>query len=405
MKIAWLANYDVDLLSPPLLIAERGYGHASSWITNLSNALSSIDSIELHVITLNPYIPFTQEFKKDGLFFHVIKSGIPFLARGFPYYFPFDILTVYWLERRKIAQIIRSLSPDLLHVHGTESAYGVAACGIKIPNLVSIQGIMTALSEVSKSFCYRLQSILEKKVIHTTSYFGCRTDFDRKFVTELNKNATIFQLNEAINPVYFLNKWEDNGRHDIVFVGSIIKRKGVEELIEALAIILNKFPDSTLHLIGGHATPSYLSFLQEKCYELNIEKNVVFMGVKNALQIRNILLNSDVFVLPSHNENSPNSLAEAMVLGMPVVATQVGGIPSMVEHGVNGILCKSRNAHALAAAISGLFSDRGYMMELGNNSRQLAIQRHNPEQVAEKTISAYNTILNLETGSGGSALR
>jgi glycosyltransferase involved in cell wall biosynthesis len=101
--------------------------------------------------------------------------------------------------------------------------------------------------------------------------------------------------------------------------------------------------------------------------------------------------------LPSANENSPNTLAEAMVSGLPVIATSVGGIPSMVEHGKTGWLVPPHNPPDLANAILDLLNNPEKRTRLGQAARQRARDRHLPEHVATQTMDAYREILTHET--------
>jgi glycosyltransferase involved in cell wall biosynthesis len=100
-----------------------------------------------------------------------------------------------------------------------------------------------------------------------------------------------------------------------------------------------------------------------------------------------------VFVLPSENENSPNALAEAMVSGMPVIATRVGGIPSMVEDGQTGLLVPWGDPASLAEKMAWLLAHPEERERLGQNACRVARARHAPQTVADETVQAYKEIL------------
>jgi glycosyltransferase involved in cell wall biosynthesis len=354
--------------------------------------------VELHLLTFNPYVPFYQVIVRDGITFHVIKNGVPGMPKGYPYYFPFDALTGYFFETRNVLKIIEDISPQIIHVQGTESAFGNIALKQKSPFIVSIQGIITEYFQTNPSLFFRIQKKHEQNLVRKAKYFGCRTDWDKEFVSGLNAKAEIFHLNEAVNPLFFESQWRDTGGYRLVFVGSLIQRKGVEELLDSVGILKKRFPDISLRMIGGHAGPSYMKLLRSKCEEMHIANSVSFLGVRTPKEIKEILLESHVFVLPTYNDNSPNSLAEAMVLGMPVVASGVGGIPSIVEDGVNGMLCEQKNAEHLANVITRLLNNRALMAELGVNARRVAVARHEPKLVAQTTMDAYRKILDIEGG-------
>jgi glycosyltransferase involved in cell wall biosynthesis len=120
---------------------------------------------------------------------------------------------------------------------------------------------------------------------------------------------------------------------------------------------------------------------------------VEFLGFRTAAEIARLHLDSQLLILPSAMDNSPNALTEAMVSGLPVVATAVGGIPSLVEHGKTGWLVPPGDATKLAEAIEGLLRQPEQRRCLSENARIVARSRHAPDAVADQTIAAYREIL------------
>ena len=135
----------MGLLQPELATVRCVQWHPASWIVNLANALSTMDDIDLHIITATTGITENQTIRKDGITFHVIRSTFPFTTRGFPEYMPLDVLTRYTSLRRQLRNVICRLRPDLIHVHGTEDGYGLAALDLGLSTIVSIQGIVQAM--------------------------------------------------------------------------------------------------------------------------------------------------------------------------------------------------------------------------------------------------------------------
>ena len=110
---------------------------------------------------------------------------------------------------------------------------------------------------------------------------------------------------------------------------------------------------------------------------------------------------ADVYAHPSLIDNSPNSLAEAMLVGVPCVASAAGGIPSMIEDGRDGLLYPPGDVEALAATIAAVTSDRAMARRLGAAARKRALVRHDPTAIARSTSMMYEDILCLwpERGS------
>ena len=391
LKVAWLAPYPVQLLEPRLQLSRRvdSY-HACSWIVALSQALSRMDGIELHLLTETQLVRHPQTVKLNNITFHVLKNGVPFTSRGFPPWLPLEALTGFQFNVRRFVRELREIRPDLVHAHGTETSFAPAAAASGCPCLVSIQGIVTEYYRTNPSFGFRIVRYSEQRVVRQARYFTCRTQFDSSFVHTYNPAAKIFMIHEAMNPAYFENQWLPSESHRVLYVGSAEKRKGLATLLEAIARVRQQIPDVTLDVIGGGEQ------LRPLCAQLQIESCVNFLGRLSAPEIACQHLQAQVFVLPSENENSPNALAEAMVSGMPVIASAVGGIPSMVNDGVTGLLVPPRDPGSLADRIVRLLKHPEERERLGRNARQVACERHHPERIAADTVAAYNEILRAQ---------
>jgi glycosyltransferase involved in cell wall biosynthesis len=399
MRIAWLAPYPASLLRQSLILSrEGGASHACSWIVNLARAISRDDTVDLHLVTLTARVPYNQIINVGGITFHVLKNGIPFVSRGFPPWMPLDVLSGFRGDACRLAGEIVRINPDIVHAHGTEAAYALGGLRSGYPCLISIQGIITEYQKTNPSFRFRILSTREHEQVQGGKYFGCRTRFDSGFVRRVNPHARIFELQEAIDPIFFQQQWRVTDGAGILFVGSLETRKGVVFLIEALALVKQSVPAATLTLIGSGA-PSYIVGLKTRARELGILGDIVFRGHVTTDEIAREHLKAQIFVLPTLNDNSPNTLAEAMVSGMPVVASAIGGIPSMIDDSRTGLLSPSADPKTLAEKIVHLLTHKAEREALGRNASGVARSRHKPERVAEETLAAYAQILELERGT------
>lgn len=383
MRIAWIAPYPAQLLEPALRLSRNvGSYHPCSWIVALSQALSRMDGIELHLLTESHLVPHAQTVKVGNIIFHVVKNAVPFTNRRFPSYLPLDALTGFRYDISLLTHKLREIRPDLVHAHGTETANALSALASGYPCLVSIQGIVTEYYKTNPTFLSRIVRHWEQKAVRRAPYFTCRTQFDTGFVRSYNPTARIFVIHEAMNPVFFENQWVPADSHRILYIGSTDKRKGLTTLLEAMAQVREQIPDAALDVIGASSLPD--------------TQGVTFLGRRTAKEIAHQHLQAQVFVLPSENENSPNALAEAMVSGMPVIATSVGGIPSMVSDGVTGLLVPPRDSNALAEKIVWLLLHVEERKRLGEAACQVARERHDPKKIAAETVAAYREILELQ---------
>jgi glycosyltransferase involved in cell wall biosynthesis len=393
IKVAWLAPYPIQLLETQLSLSRPAGGfHPCSWIINLSNAIAHRADVELHLIFLSHLISKQQTVSHNGIVFHVLKRGIPFTNHGFPHWLPLDAMTAFALDRHEINKTLRQIAPDIVHAHGTERSLALAAVDSKLPHLISIQGIITEYCKTNPSFLFRLVGRLERQTVKRATFFSCRTAFDTHFVRTLNRDAKIFQICEAMHPVYFDNQWLAENKDTLLYVGSLETRKGLPTLLEAMRLVLQHRPAATLMVIGGGALAQH----QNQCAALGISDHVRFVGFQQPETIARHHRDSQLFVLPSDNENSPNSLAEAMVSGLPVVATSVGGIPSMVQDKVTGFLVPPRSPKQLAEIIITLLNNPRLRQEIGDQARRVARARHWPPYIAEQTVAAYQEILSTK---------
>ncbi|MCL4552681.1 MAG: glycosyltransferase family 4 protein [Candidatus Marsarchaeota archaeon] len=190
----------------------------------------------------------------------------------------------------------------------------------------------------------------------------------------------------------------DKKRH-LLFVGQCAPVKGLEYLLQALALIDER--DVILDVVGNtEADPEYFFRLTRMVSDLGVRDGVVFHGhVSDRARLSSLYRQTDVFVLPSLVEGFGIVILEAMSSGLPVVATKVGAIPELVVDGKNGILVPPKNPQAMAAAIARLLSSPRLSREYGQEGLKLAEQRkglYSWEAVGERIMR----VLEPEIASG-----
>lgn len=121
--------------------------------------------------------------------------------------------------------------------------------------------------------------------------------------------------------------------------------------------------------------------------------NVKLQGRIDAEQLSCLLADSDIYVHVSHIENSPNSVCEAMLVGMPVIASYSGGTGSMLENEKEGILVQDGDPYVYAGAIVHLFQHFDFAKQLGKSARVKAVERHDPQRIANQLLDAYHNIM------------
>lgn len=390
IRVLWLCPYPVFKLEKVLKIDRPVTTHAASWITNLSEELSSFDDVELHVATLSPYVKAYRTGKMGNINFHVIRYAVPFTLKGIPDAFNIAKKTAYATLRLRFLQLVRKIDPALIHAHGVEGPYALIASYLNKPYLVSIQGILEEYASFGNETVSSTDLRNERDGVLRARNFGCRTSFDKEFVQRTNPYATIFHLPEAMNPVYFERSWNGQSSSQIVFVGSLNERKGLMVLLQAILSI-----ESIKLLVVGQGGGKYLEKVKAYIEATNMQHRVEFLGQQDARSIAKLHESSRMFVLPTFLDNSPNSLAEAMAVGIPSIASRVGGIPSMINDGTNGLLFTPGDVEDLKRCILSLMNSEELCNSISTAASKHAFQEHHPSIVAPKYLKVYKDLIEV----------
>jgi len=323
---------------------------------------------------------------------------------------------------RYALQAISDFKPDVIHIFGTESSLGLIIPQQKVPVVIHFQGSLQAIvkkwfSGISKWEQFRyasLKDILlshgsyfefyafkkraerEAVIMSNCKYYLGRTDFDRRMVSMASPNAKYFHCDEFIRKIFFEKRWDHPLSNDISCV-SILKGttyKGIDLLIEtALILSLHSPLNFNFKVIGLDENDEVLQLVKKKFKREFKHLNISFLGRMNADNLVLNLCKSNFYIHPSYIENSPNSVCEAMALGIPIISTNVGGINSLITDKVDGILVQEGEPFAMAAAILELSRNYQYARLLGENARKRSAQRHAPKEIAKQLLNSYKSIL------------
>ncbi|HHV18961.1 MAG TPA: glycosyltransferase family 4 protein [Thermoanaerobacterales bacterium] len=174
----------------------------------------------------------------------------------------------------------------------------------------------------------------------------------------------------------------------IGIVARLVPEKGYEYAINAFYHVLKQNPSALLVIVGDGPLEKSL---KDMCVKMGIKDNVVFMGYRQGVE--NLVMDFDVFVLPSISEGLGLALLEAMALGKPAVATTAGGIPEIIKHDVNGLLVSPGNDKYLAESIIEVLSDKRRAKALGLAAQKTVNKKFSSKTMIEKTENVYREIL------------
>lgn len=384
------------------------------WIESLIDALRQHAGIDLGVVWWSPTLTRDEDFTINGVRYFCLSRGSGSygalrIAR--------KLLRVVKAEtgtrERLLAAsqaAVSAFRPDLIHLHGTEQPYGLIASRVDVPVIVGLQGI---LCEVVKVFWGQLpfrrriflpMSIVnyllmrqrrahERQIFQTCQFFLGRTDWDRK-IAPIRTGGRYFASGEILRPEFGSGHWKRNGvrAHCVYATTSSLPYKGIHIVINALTILRRQFPEACLRIAGNLPHRDYGKFLRHLVKIHGLEDAVEFLGWLPASRIVEELERAHVFVLPSFMENSPNSLAEAQMVGTPAVAAAVGGVPSLVQDGDTGLLFPPGDAEALAQKVRKIFENDALASRLSQGERNLARERHDEKKVVASLLEIYQKI-------------
>lgn len=288
---------------------------------------------------------------------------------------------------REIRTNIKQIKPDLIHVHGMRagSLGRLAAIGIRIP-LIYTEHLWTKN--------YRLTSRIANGIQLSALWFlDMFTDLNiavsqavKDFMVEsqISRPEKITVVYNAVLPPKKKANIFSGDEIVIGTVGTLTYQKGVQYLISAMPKILKEFPKVKLVVIGEGAQKDRLKQLNKK---LKLQKSITFMGfVKD---IEDEMAKFDLYVQASLSESFGLAIVQAMGLGIPVVATNTGGIPEVVTTGKSGILVEAGNPRALAEAIIELLRDESKAKEMGKLAAEEAKIKFNLKDMVQETENIY----------------
>lgn len=328
--------------------------------------------------------------------------------------------------------IFKDFEPDLIHCFGTEYPHTLAAvkvCPDKNKILLGIQGICfeyakTYLADLPWLVCRRFllrdflrwdnimiqqkkfyrRGDMEIEALKLAKHVTGRTEWDKRNVLGVNPGLKYHFMNETLRPAFYSGRWTyDKCRpHSIFLSQGDYPIKGLHYVLWAMPEILEKYPDAHVYVAGQSIIKygtlkeklkisSYGKYLISQIKRLGLDDKITFLGRLDAEEMKKQYLESHVFLCPSTLENSPNSLGEAMILGVPCVAGEVGGIPSLFSD-KEGILYKQNSAKALAEAIIEMWKDDARMHERAANARARALCNHDADSNYHTLVQVYRNI-------------
>ncbi len=411
LKVMWLCNSPIPQVAQTYHISETIH---EGWLINVATELQQMQNIEFDFVFPNKEVTYGIHYRSHGESCYIAVNCKEQAENGLICMFE---------------EVLSKIRPDIIHIWGTEYVHSWAMTkaaeklGLLDKVVVSMQGLVSMIAthymggipaiyqllpsfrDVLRQDTLRIQKknmILrgkyERETLSTVKHVIGRTFWDKACVRLINSDVKYHFNNETLRETFYESKWNSESciKHSLFVSQTHYPIKGFHFLLEAVAILKEKYPDISVYVSGhdnalktGIRATAYGRYLQHLIKKHELSKHIHYVGMLNAQEMKQRFLQSEVFVSPSIIENSPNSVGEAMLLGMPIVASNVGGTADMLTHDKEGYLYQADAPYLLAYYIGELFENADRACEFGKNAREHAKITHNKDRNIRALIEIY----------------
>jgi len=335
---------------------------------------------------------------------------------------------------RRIVEIVKNEAPDIIHIWGMESYFGLLASRLYIKGnvILEIQGIKSlcvpvfygCLSQQEVWKCIGIRELLkpslglyrkrhdfknwskyEKEMVGGIANISTQSDWVRSWVrNNCSPNAHIYNTSIIVRKPFLLSeKWSvSNSEERRIFALSAGSEayKGIHIALYAVKILKQQYPNVELRIAGAfgqknefYRKPGYTIFLQRLINKLGIKNNVIFVGPLSASQIVEELHKARCFLQTSFVESYSLALAEAMAVGMPCVVSYAGAMIELAKDNFSALFYPPMEYYTCAEKICRLFESPNLCATLSQNAREMAIERNDERKAVLTQLSIYNDIL------------
>ena len=415
MKVLWITNAPLGPLKKKMGIGNLTSG---SWLDASYEAIKDTD-IELTVVTLIGRELFADDGKHKFY-------GLPGSNKNYNIYSKKNIEA--W------EKIITECRPDLVQIWGTEYKHGLLALRllINVPAVIYMQGVMSqigryyraglTLNELLRTVTIRdilkfdwitrleknhfKQAIIEAEIINKAGNVIVENQWCAAHCKAINFNVNVFFSKLIIKNEFFEKEWlpEKMQPFSIITNSPSHPIKGLHILLRALSIVIKHFPNTILK-IPGISSPfkqtmfdriknrGYVKLIKNEIQRFKLVDKIQFLGRLSSAELADEMSLSNVFIMPSSIENHSSTLIEALVVGIPCISSNVGGISDYLKHGVNGLLYRFAEHEVLAVYIMKIFSDMSYAKAIANNGKISARSTRKSIDVGDDFIRIYKSII------------
>ena len=404
LKVLWFTN------TPSLYKNEKVGYNGGGWISALEQIVSNEINIKLAVSFFHSDDCFKIK-KKETVYYPIslYKSKLSKVMHNL-FYHKYDKIEIDYYLR-----VVKDFQPDVIHVFGTEKSFGLITRFTNIPVVIHLQGILNPYLNayfapgsntsqivinnllrpkivfgVLKSLSFfKYNAKREIEILTNSHYFMGRTDWDKNISKLYSPNSIYFYCSEVLREIFYESpSYKFLNKNKVILVSTISKTsyKGFDLILKTAKLLkeltnfifewkvfgINEYKDWEL-ILGINAN----------------DVNVKLMGVVYSSELVKNLLDADIYIHTSYIDNSPNSVCEAQLIGIPIISTDVGGISSLISDGISGYLVPSNDPFTLVSKILEISNNPETAQIVGKQGKIVASERHNKETIKKDLFNCY----------------
>lgn len=392
LTVAWISYFPVEWLPDPPPAARIPKQHPAPWQRTIAAALGRHSDLRLHVLVTRKHFPHDLTFERDGVTFHCLKVQGGLRAPS-----------LFWTDTLRIRRALTTIAPDLVHAWGTESGAALIASRLGRPYLVTIQGLLGWLGTQVKlgwypRFLAPLENLALRRATRATAESPFAVGLARRFWPQLD-----------VRHIDVVPGWEfhqvvrrpPTGRIRLLAVNALNHAKGGDLLLQTFGALRTRLG---LELtVVGHPDPACVAAVRDRLPPGTLEA-VQFRPDLTSAQVAEELATTTLAVCPTRADTGPMFAKEAVVAGVPLIGSRMGGLPGYVTPGRNGFLVEVGDAAGLTAAVEQACHDPAFQLGTVDATLLARLRRElSPATCAENFLACYHDVLAATKQRPGSA--
>ncbi|MBQ7470363.1 MAG: glycosyltransferase [Pseudobutyrivibrio sp.] len=409
MRVLWLCNIILPELATTFGLNKPNGG---GWISRAWAEMQMENGLELGLCVpiKNP------KYLRDGIFNNYKYYSFLMISN--------ESNTNINSQKTRFKEIVNDFNPDIIHIWGTENEHTFSMVDMCRENgliekvVINIQGLATYIGDIytyglneetitkeiggnsiyKEALEYKHKGSFERQSLEIAQNVIGRTVWDRACTAMISPTRNYYFCRPMLREVFYKSKkWNmaNCNKYQIMISQAFYPIKGLHLIIPEIAKIKGLYSSVKVRICGADptkASSSYGEVIKKELIKYGVYDIVEFIGRKNELEMVEEYLNANVFLSPSLIENESNSICEAMLLGVPVVSSYVGGVCSVVDHCIDGYLYPLNESYMMSYYIRKVFDDKDATNEISKKAIAKAEEFVDVEIAKRELLNTYEQI-------------